>query len=65
MFLIKNYETDETVAITTRREDAVTMTTAPRLPGDPVLFFEEISTTQVLQKNLDEEVDSNCIRGYN
>ena len=51
MYIIKNYDTDETVAIVTRKEDAITMTTAPRRAEDPVLFYVEESSTQVLQKN--------------
>ena len=41
MYLIKNYDTDETVAIVTRKEDAVAMTTAPRKANEPILIFEE------------------------
>ena len=41
MYIIKNYLTNETVAIVTRREDAVAMTTAPRRANDPVLVYEE------------------------
>lgn len=41
MYLIKNYQTDETVAIVTRKVDAIAMTTAPRRSTDPVLYFEE------------------------
>ena len=41
MYIIKNYHTDETVAIVTRREDAIAMTTASRRATDPVLIFEE------------------------
>lgn len=41
MYVIKNYHTDETVAVVTRRADAVAMTTAPRRATDPVLIFEE------------------------
>ena len=41
MYVIKNYHTDETVAIVTRREDAIAMTTAPRRAEDPILIFEE------------------------
>jgi hypothetical protein len=41
MYIVKNYDTDETVAIVTRREDAITMTTAPRRAEDPVLFYVE------------------------
>jgi hypothetical protein len=41
MYLIKNYLTNEIVAIVTRREDAVAMTTASRGPNDPILVYEE------------------------
>ena len=41
MYIIRNYHTNETVAIVTRREDAVAMTTGPRRAEDPVLIFEE------------------------
>jgi hypothetical protein len=41
MYIIKNYHTDETVAIVTRKEDAVAMTTGTRRPEDPVLIYEE------------------------
>ena len=41
MYLIKNYHTNETVAIVTRREDAVAMTTGPRRANDPILVYEE------------------------
>lgn len=41
MYIIKNYQTDETVAIVTRKEDAVAMTTGTRRPGDPILIYEK------------------------
>ena len=40
MYVIKNYLTDETVAIVTRKEDAVAMTRS-QLPGDPKLIYEK------------------------
>jgi hypothetical protein len=40
MYIIKNYLTDETVAIVTRKEDAVAMTQGT-LPNEPRLIFEE------------------------
>jgi len=41
MYLIKNYMTDEVVAIVTRKEDAIAMTQKSRNPFDPVLIFEK------------------------
>ena len=41
MYIVKNYHTDETVAIVTRKEDAIAMTNTRRNPNDPVLVFEE------------------------
>jgi hypothetical protein len=41
MYIIKNYQTDETVAIVTRKEDAVAMTTGNRRAGDPILIYEK------------------------
>jgi hypothetical protein len=41
MYLIKNYHTNEVVAIVTDRRDAIALTTAPRRATDPVLIFEE------------------------
>ena len=43
MYLIKNYMTDEIVAIVTRKEDAVAMTQRSRNPFDPVLIYEKSS----------------------
>lgn len=40
MYLIKNYLTNETVAIVTRKEDAIAMTSS-RLEGEPVLIYVE------------------------
>ena len=40
MYVIKNYLTDETVAIVTRKEDAVAMIRST-LPGDPKLIYEK------------------------
>jgi hypothetical protein len=39
VYIIKNYLTNETVAIVTRKEDAVAMTTGPRRANDPVLIY--------------------------
>lgn len=41
MFIVKNYLTDEVVAIVSRREDAVAMTKARIHENDPILVFEE------------------------
>lgn len=41
MYIVKNYLTNETVAIVTRKEDAVAMTNTRRSAYDPVLVFEE------------------------
>jgi hypothetical protein len=41
MYIIRDYHTNEIVAIVTRKEDAVAMTTAPRTANDPVLVYEE------------------------
>ena len=41
MYLIKNYLTDETVAIVTRKEDAIAMTQKSSSPNDPKLIFEK------------------------
>lgn len=41
MYIIRDYLTREIVAVATRREDAVAMTTAPRNAHDPVLVYEE------------------------
>ena len=40
MYVIKDYLTNETVAVVTRLEDAIAMTTAPRTANDPVLIYE-------------------------
>ena len=40
MFIVKNYLTDEVVAIVSRREDAVAMTKSRR-ENDPILVFEK------------------------
>ena len=40
MYLIKNYLTDETVAIVTRKEDAIALVRG-QLPNQPRLIFEE------------------------
>ena len=47
MYLIKNYLTNETVAVVTRREDAIAMTQASRNPFDPVLIYEKKSPEPV------------------
>jgi hypothetical protein len=41
MYLIKDYHTNEIVAIVTRKEDAVAMTTGPRREKDPILIYEK------------------------
>lgn len=41
MFIVKNYLTDEVVAIVSRREDAVAMTKSRIRENDPILVFEE------------------------
>ena len=38
MYIVKNYLTDEIVAIATRKEDAIAMTTST-LPHEPKLIF--------------------------
>ena len=40
MYIIKNYLTDETVAIVTRKEDAIAMTRST-LPHEPRLIYVE------------------------
>ena len=40
MYIIKNYLTNETVAIVTRKEDAVAMTTS-QLPNEARLIYVE------------------------
>lgn len=42
MYLIRDYLTREIVAVVTRHQDAVAMTTAPRNAHDPVLVYEEM-----------------------
>jgi hypothetical protein len=41
MFIIRDYLTREIVAVVTRKEDAVAISTAPRNTHDPVLVYEE------------------------
>jgi hypothetical protein len=41
MFIIRDYHTNEIVAVVTRKEDAVAISTAPRTANDPVLVYEE------------------------
>jgi hypothetical protein len=41
MYIIRNYHTREIVAVVTRKEDAVAISTAPRTAHDPVLVYEE------------------------
>lgn len=41
MFIIRDYLTNQIVAVVTRKEDAVAMTTAPRGANDPILVYEE------------------------
>ena len=41
MFIIRDYLTREIVAVVTRKEDAVAISTAPRTANDPVLVYEE------------------------
>ena len=43
MYIVKNYLTDEIVAIATRKEDAIAMTTST-LPHEPKLIFVEEKT---------------------
>lgn len=38
MYIVKNYLTDETVAIVTREADAIAMTQS-RMPNEPVLIY--------------------------
>ena len=52
MYIIKNYQTDETVAIVTRKADAVAMTTGPRRPEDPVLIYVEEKNVSNKNKDL-------------
>ena len=52
MYIIKNYQTDETVAIVTRKADAVAMTTGPRRPEDPVLIYVEEKNVSNKNKHL-------------
>jgi hypothetical protein len=40
VYIIKNYLTNETVAIVTRKEDAIAMTSS-RLEGEPILIYVE------------------------
>lgn len=40
MYIVKNYLTDETVAIVSRKEDAVAMTRS-NLPGEARLIYVE------------------------
>lgn len=46
MYIVKNYLTDETVAVVTREDDARAMCSS-RLEGEPVLIYEE----KLLEKN--------------
>ena len=41
MYIVKDYMTNETVAITTRKEDALAMI-QNRIGNDPILFIEEV-----------------------
>ena len=41
MYLIKNYLTDETVAIVTRKQDAIAMTQDSGRGNEPRLIFEK------------------------
>ena len=41
MYVVKNYLTDETVAITTRKADAVAMMRGSVGPDDPKLILEK------------------------
>ena len=41
MYVVKNYLTDETVAITTRKADAVAMMRGSSRPEDPKLIVEK------------------------
>ena len=42
MYIIKNYLTDETVAIVSRKEDAIAMMRSSSRPGDPKLIVEKM-----------------------
>lgn len=41
MYTVKNYLTDEIVAVVSSKKDAIALTTAPRGPNDPVLIYEK------------------------
>ena len=41
MYIIKNYLTDETVAIVSRKVDAIAMTQKSSSPNEPKLIFEK------------------------
>ena len=41
MYLIKNYLTDETVAIVSRKQDAIAMTRGSGTGNEPRLIFEK------------------------
>lgn len=41
MYIIKDYMTNETVAIATRKQDAIAMTTGNRRAGEPILVYEK------------------------
>jgi hypothetical protein len=41
MFIIRDYHTNQIVAVVTRKADAVAISTAPRNTHDPVLVYEE------------------------
>lgn len=43
MYLIRDYLTRDIVAVVTRREDAVAISTAPRNAHDPILIYEKVS----------------------
>jgi hypothetical protein len=42
MYIVKNYLTDETVAIVSRKEDAVAMMRGKTRPDDPKLIVEKM-----------------------
>jgi hypothetical protein len=41
MYEVRDYLTDELIALCSRKTDAVAMTTGTRRPEDPVLIYEE------------------------
>ena len=41
MYIVRDYMTDEIVAVTTRKEDAVAMLRSSTKPNDPKLIIEK------------------------